>query len=216
MKSFRDPVSGLTHFIAILISLVGTYFLVQRPQPDSWSGTITLAVFAGAMVLLYLTSTLYHWLPLSGEALKTMRKMDHMAIFIFIAATYTPICLITLNDIWGWSILAGVWTMALLGILFKFFWLGAPRVLYTSIYLIMGWFIVIGIYPLLQQMASPGLLWMLAGGLFYTLGAIIYARKKPNPWPGIFGFHEIFHVMVMAGSFCHYLMIYFYAVPAGS
>ncbi len=209
--NFREPMNGLTHFIGALLAVMAFYMLLTRPfGASSTMHSVSFSIFGISMILLYTFSTLYHWLPLSNKKLEIFRKIDHIMIFIFIAATYTPVCLIRMGGAWGWSIFGAVWGLTLLGLFIKIFWLNAPRILYTGIYLLMGWMIVIGIWPLIQSFSTEGILWLAAGGLFYSLGAVIYAFKKPNPWPGIFGFHEIFHIFVMFGSFSHFIMIYYY------
>lgn len=209
VKPFRDGISGLTHFIAALLSVVALIFLLMRDNLSNWH-IISFAIFGSAMILLYTASTLYHWLPVSGKKLEIFRKIDHIMIFIFIAATYTPVCLVTLRGYWGWSIFGGVWTVALAGLIFKLFWLNVPRIIYTAIYLFMGWLIIIGIWPLSQAMVASGLIWLALGGLFYSCGALIYAMQKPDPFPNKLGFHEIFHVFIMLGSFAHFWMLYKY------
>lgn len=209
VKPFRDGISGLTHFIAALLSVVALIFLLMRDNLSNWH-IISFAIFGSAMILLYTASTLYHWLPVSGKKLEIFRKIDHIMIFIFIAATYTPVCLVTLRGYWGWSIFGGVWTVALAGLIFKLFWLNVPRIIYTAIYLFMGWLIIIGIWPLSQAMVASGLIWLALGGLFYSCGALIYAMQKPDPFPNKLGFHEIFHVFIMLGSFAHFWMLYNY------
>ncbi len=207
----REPMSGLTHFVGIIFAIVGLVILLTRQtNPLTVAYLISFSIFGGAMILLYTFSTLYHWLPLSEKGLRVLRKIDHIMIFVFIAATYTPVCLLVLPGPWGYSILASVWGLTLLGLFSKIFWIEAPRYLYTGTYLLMGWIIVIGIWPLLQVMDSGGLFWMSLGGLFYTIGAVIYAFKKPDPWPRVVGFHEIFHGFVLLGSFSHFWLMYQY------
>lgn len=207
----RDPISGLTHFVGTLLAAIGLIALLTlKAAPLPLLNILSLAVFGGAMIMLYLVSTLYHWLPLSGKNLEFMRKIDHIMIFVFIAASYTPICLITLQGVWGWSIFTGVWGLTVAGFFLKLFWLNAPRVLYTAIYLFMGWIIVVAIWPLTKVMLPAALFWMTAGGVFYTAGAAIYAAKRPNPWPDIFGFHEIFHIFIMLGSASHFWLVFKY------
>lgn len=164
------------------------------------------------MILLYTASTLYHWLPFSEKGIRRLRKFDHMMIFILIAVTYTPICLIPLRGAWGWSLFGSVWGLATLGIFLKFFWLQAPRWFSTMVYIIMGWLALVAVWPLIHALQPGGLVWLLMGGIFYTMGALIYAVKKPNPWPGFVGFHEIFHVFVMLGSFSHFWLMYNYVM----
>ncbi len=207
----RDPMNGLTHFIGFCFAIVGLKMLIDISiNPINVMHVVTFSVFGVGMVLLYLASTLYHWLPLSEKGTRFLRKIDHTMIFIYIAATYTPICLVGLKGVWGWSIFGCVWAMALGGIITKFFWLDAPRWLSTGFYLAMGWAAIVGIWPLIEALQVGALLWLLAGGIFYSIGAVIYAVKRPDPWPGFLGFHEIFHLFVMAGSFCHFWAIYEY------
>ena len=209
VKSFRDPISGLTHFIGIILSVIGTIALLTR-NGDTFTiyHATSFFIFGFSMILLYTISTLYHWLPLSDKRLIVFRKIDHIMIFVFIAASYTPVCLITLRESWGWVIFGIVWGLTLAGFFLKLFWLKAPRFLYTSIYLLMGWIIIAAILPLSKVMPSQGLLWLALGGVFYSAGAVIYAIKKPDPLPNVFGFHEIFHLFIMAGSFSIFWMIY--------
>jgi hemolysin III len=209
--SFREPMNGLTHFVGILLAIAGLVTLLTRTSlPFTARHAVSFSIFGSAMILLYTFSTLYHWLNLKESTLEILRKIDHIMIFVFIAATYTPICLVTLGGGWGWSMFGSVWGLTLAGFVLKIFWLNAPRWLYTAIYLAMGWIIIIGIWPLIQVLAFGGLMWLLAGGIFYSIGAIIYGVKKPDPWPGIFGFHEIFHLFVLAGSFSHFWLMYLY------
>ncbi len=143
-------------------------------------------------------------------SIKRLRKADHIMIFINIAASYTPTCMLALSGSLGAGLLIAVWSSALVGIVIKLFWMSAPRWLSTSIYLIMGWLAVIVIIPLFNVLPVAALIWLFTGGLFFTVGAVIYARKKPDPFPGVLGFHEIFHIFVLLGSFSHFIMIYKY------
>ncbi len=171
VKSFRDPISGLTHCIGIILSVIGTIALLTRNDGTfTVYHTISFFIFGFSMILLYTISTLYHWLPLSEKKLIIFRKIDHIMIFVFIAASYTPVCLITLRESWGWVILGIVWGLTLAGFFLKLFWLKAPRFLYTSIYLLMGWIIVAAILPLSKVMPSQGMLWLALGGVFYSVG----------------------------------------------
>ena len=214
MKTLRDPVNGLTHCIGAVLAVIGLILLIYKSiDPVKPWHLVTFSVFGAGLILLYTSSTLSHWLPFSEKGIQRMRRVDHMMIFILIAATYTPICLIPLRGPWGWSLFGSIWGLATLGIVLKIFWLQAPRWFSTSVYIVMGWVVVVGAWPLVKALHLDGFLWILAGGLFYTCGAIIYALKKPNPWPRVFGFHEIFHVFVMLGSLSHYWVMYRYVVP---
>lgn len=208
-KFFREPLNGLTHCIGMILAIIGTALLIVRvaSPPQAWH-IVTFAIFGAGMVLLYLASTLYHWLPLSDRGIRFLRRIDHSMIFVYIAATYTPICLIPLRGPWGWSLFGVAWGVATFGIFVKLFWMDAPRWLSTVLYLGMGWMVLVGVYPLVRSLDTGALLWLLAGGLWYSAGAVIYACKRPNPrW---FGFHEIFHCFVIAGSFCHFIVMYSY------
>ncbi len=208
-KFFREPMNGLTHFVGIFFAIAALIALLTRSgDPLTLPQIVAFSIFGTAMILLYTASTLYHWLPFDGKKLEIFRKIDHVMIFVFIAASYTPICLVSLQGGWGWSIFGTVWAITIAGLFLKIFWLNAPRKLYTAIYLLMGWLIIIGIWPLSQKVDFMGIIWLFIGGFFYTVGATIYALKKPDPFPGFFGFHEIFHVFIIFGSFSHFWMIY--------
>jgi len=200
---------GLALLLAAL--LVGTVMLIMRSvSPAMPWHIVTFSIFGGGMILLYTASTLYHWLPVSDDWRRFLRRVDHSMIFFYIAATYTPICLIPLRGPWGWSIFGTIWGLALFGIGMKVFWLTAPRWLSTGIYLAMGWLIIVGIYPLYLNLPGAALVWLVAGGVSYSIGAVVYGIKWPNPIPKHFGFHEIFHLFVIGGSACHFIVMYSY------
>lgn len=203
--------SGLTHFIAALLAVAGLVLLIIKSSHpvEPWH-LVSFIIFGAGMILLYSASTLYHWLPFSDKRTLLLKKIDHIMIFILIAATYTPICLIPLRGPWGWSLFGSIWGMAVLGIFMKLFWIKAPRWFATLIYVVMGWLALVAIWPLFQAVQIEAFEGILLGGLFYTIGAVIYATKKPDPVPGFFGFHEVFHVFVMLGSFSHFWVLYKY------
>jgi len=208
LKKLREPVSGLTHFIAFLLSIAALVILVVYAAAEGtpWH-IVAFAIFGTSLILLYGASSLYHLLPLSEFGVSILRKIDHIMIFILIAGTYTPVCLVPLRGAWGWSLFGVIWGIAIGGIFISLFWINAPRWLSTSLYVMMGWLIIIAFIPFVKIISSNGLLWFVLGGFFYSSGAVIYALKKPNPYPGILGFHEIWHLFVMAGSFCHFWAI---------
>ncbi len=211
IRRLRDPMSGLTHFIGALLAVAGLVALIIKASIPlkPWHLT-SYCVFGMGMILLYTASTLYHWLPLSREGTARLRKLDHMMIFVLIAATYTPICLVPLRGAWGWGIFGTVWAVAIMGIVFKLFWIHAPRWLTSLIYIGMGWIAVVGIVPLVRTLQVGALFWLFAGGVLYTIGGIIYALKRPDPIPHIFGFHEVFHIFVMLGTAAHFWTVYRY------
>jgi len=203
--------NGFTHFIGIIFAVIATILLLDISlNPYKPYHLISFSVFGFGMILLYITSTLYHWLKLSEAGILKLRKADHIMIFIYIAATYTPVCIVALKGTLGWGLLISVWFVALVGVIIKIFWMSAPRWLSTFIYILMGWLAVIVLYPLVNAIQIGALIWLSIGGLFYTIGAVIYALKKPDPYPGILGFHEIFHLFVLLGTFSHFWMIYKY------
>ncbi len=204
----KDPLSGFTHFIGALLAASGTLALLLK-APSPWHRA-SYAVFGLSMLLLYTTSTLYHWVRLNASATVRLRRLDHIMIFILIAGTYTPFCLIPLRGPWGWGLLLGIWSLAILGGLFKLFWLTAPRWLSSCMYVLMGWTALVGLKPLIQALSPGALAWIFTGGTFYTVGALVYALRKPDPWPELFGFHEIFHVFVLLGSASFFWAVYHY------
>lgn len=208
LRIFREPVNGLTHAAGALLSIAGLSVLMAAAvTAGKTTHVVAFSVYGASLILLYTASALYHLLRVSQQAIAVLRRIDHMMIYILIAGTYTPVCLIVLPGMWGIGMLVFIWTLAAAGVLFTLFWMNAPRWLYTSLYVGMGWSAAIAIVPLMQSLPLEGLLWLLAGGVFYTGGAVMYAMKKPNIIPGWLGFHEIWHLFVIAGSFCHFMMM---------
>ncbi|MBR4014835.1 MAG: hemolysin III family protein [Anaerotignum sp.] len=206
----KDPMSALTHFIGFLAVIPIFILLIQRAKVEaSAMHVIGFTVFGISLLMLYGASTIYHTLYLPPEKTNTLRRIDHMMIFVLIAGTYTPVCLISLRGKWGWTLLICIWAFALFGLLLKLFWMDAPRWLSTLIYVVMGWLAVIAFVPLERAVSWKGIGLLLAGGIAYTVGAVIYGLKKPNlAFLKSFGFHEIFHVFVMIGSGIHILFMF--------
>ncbi len=209
----KDPMSALTHFIGFLAVIPCFILLMHKAKLEAsiwhlWG----FAIFGASLLLLYGASTIYHTLRLSPKRVKVLRRIDHMMIFVLIAGTYTPICLVSLHGKWGWTMLVLIWAFALSGILLKVFWMNAPRWLSTLIYVVMGWLAAIVFVPLEKAVSWQGVGLLLAGGIVYTLGAVIYGLKKPNITFKNFGFHEIFHVFVMIGSSLHIAFMFQYVL----
>lgn len=205
----REPVNASTHLAGALLSAVGLVLLVRAALLNgSTYDLVSFTIFGLSLILLYLASGLYHGLRLSERGQLTMRKLDHLSIFLLIAGTYTPFCLGPLRGPWGWGMLAAVWGLAVLGSGVKLLWMGAPRWLSVSFYVVMGWLVVAAFYPLVQAAPPASVAWLVAGGLIYTLGAVVYATKRPNPLPAHFGFHEIWHLFVLAGSLSHFVAVF--------
>ncbi len=211
----REPVSGLSHLAGVLLSVVGLITLLVLSAGEPWRSA-SFAVYGTTLILLYTASTLYHSLHVSGRWLARLKALDHSAIYLLIAGTYTPVTLITLkaySPVWGWTLFSLVWSFALAGIVLKLLWLYTPRWLTAGLYLALGWMALVAIMPLIHMLPPGGLFWMLLGGFFYSSGAVIYALKRPDPLPGVFGHHELWHLFVLAGSISHFLMMLLYVLP---
>lgn len=212
-QKVREPANAYTHMTGVLLSVFGLVLLVHKSvlygQP---AHVISFSIFGSSMILLYLASTLYHMLPLSQKGVAALRRIDHIMIYILIAGTYTPITLIVLQGLAGWALFTTIWSVAVIGILFKLVWFNAPKWLSLVLYLVMGWMALL-VFPALWQVFSLGaIFWILMGGLAYTIGAFIYGFKWPNPSPEHFNYHAVWHIMVMIGSFCFFWLMYQYVV----
>ena len=209
----KDPGSAITHFIGMMMALLATIpLLVKAAREPDWLHLIALSVFALSMFLLYTASTTYHSLDISAKVNRRLQKMDHMMIFILIAGTYTPVCLLTLPKPSGLMLLAAVWGIALVGIFIKGFWITCPKWFSSVLYIAMGWSCLSVLGQLFSLLPLHAFLWLLAGGLIYTAGGIIYALRLPlfDARHPMFGLHEIFHLFVMAGSLCHFVFMFCY------
>lgn len=209
----KDPISALTHFVGFLAVIPCFILLMHKAKLEAsvwhqWG----FAVFGISLLLLYGASTIYHTLKLSQNKVNILRRIDHMMIFVLIAGTYTPICLVSLHGTWGWTMLVLIWAFALAGILLKIFWMNAPRWLSTLIYVVMGWLAVVVFVPLEKAVSWNGVGLLLAGGIAYTVGAVIYGLKKPNITFKHFGFHEVFHIFVMVGSSLHIAFMFVFVL----
>lgn len=215
INKIKDPISGLSHLIGAVISIFGLVFLILNAK--NTIDLVSVTIFGISLILLYTASAMYHLLNVSEKITVILRKIDHIMIYVLIAGTYTPICLKPLIGAWGWSIFGINWTLTILGIFLTLFWLNAPRWLTTGIYLLMGWMAIIAIYPIIVTFKAynifMSLIWLLAGGVWYTIGAIIYGFKWPKLKNKYFSFHEIFHIFIILGSLFHYYFIFRYILP---
>ncbi len=205
----RPALRGISHLVGALAATAGAvWLLLIADSPTSYVGG---AVFGVSLILLYWTSTAYHRFAWKTFLERTFKRLDHAMIFVLIAGTYTPFCL-NVSLAWGIPILAIVWSLAGAGTLIKLVWLDSPRWLGVSLYIGLGWVGLVGVSEVLGRYAGSPLALLALGGALYTLGGIVYATLRPNPFPRIFGFHEVFHALVVAGSAVHYAAIAFFVL----
>lgn len=210
----KEPVNTWTHFVTFLAAIAGLVFLIKL----SWfhpSALVTMTVYGVSVILLYGASSLYHWVSTTPKKELFLRKMDHCAIYLLIAGSCTPVFYYGLDGNWKWIMLSSVWSLALIGIVLKVFFIHVPRYISTAFYVTLGWIALIPFVQLIHNLPAGAITLMVAGGVFYTIGAIIYATKCFNFFPNKFGFHEIFHLFIMAGTAFHFAMMVLYILPIG-
>jgi len=213
LKNIRDPFSGLSHLISAVFAFLGAIALLIWGWGDIGKQA-ALLIYGISLVLMFGSSAAYHMASASPRVIQRLRKLDHLAIYLLIAGTYTPICVQFLEGTWRWAILGAVWGMALVGVIVKLFVINAPRWLTAGVYLVMGWMAILAGREMLVSVPAPALAWIFAGGLLFTVGAVIYITKKPDPLPGVFGFHEIWHIFVTLGCLSFFIAIAVYvAIP---
>jgi hemolysin III len=203
----EELANSLTHGLGTALSIAGLILLIvlSSLQADAWR-IVSVSIYGTCLVLLYTASTLYHNFR-SARVKHVFQIMDHSAIYLLIAGTYTPFTLVLLRGGWGWSLFGVIWGLALSGILFKIFFINRFNVLSTLIYLLMGWLIIIAFQPLMHHIPVDGLYWLLAGGIAYSAGTVFYL------WEKLPFHHAIWHLFVLAGSVCHYFAVLFYVLP---
>ena len=209
-----EIINTVTHMVGIIFSLLGAVLLVvlSSLKGDPWK-IASFSIYGFSLILLFTASTFHHGLNLSGRTNRLFRLFDYLAIYILIAGSYTPICLVLGRDAWGWSIFGVVWAIAAAGITIKSVFPSLPRWVSHTLYLSMSWVGIIFMIKLVPVFGVAGFLLLLGGGVFYTVGAAVYYFEKPNPLPGKFGFHEIWHLFVLMGALLHYLFMYFIILP---
>jgi hemolysin III len=209
LKQMREPVNGLTHYIAALVALGGMVALLFMSH-DDLPKQISLLIYGSSLVLMLLASASYHTISSGTKVTQFLRKLDHTAIFFLIAGTYTPLAFNRFSGIYRWGLLIAVWSIALVGTIVKMIIIKGPRWLTAGIYVLMGWLAVFAVKEIVRVLPAGALFWLVAGGLVYTVGAVIYATKALNFKPGVFGFHEVWHIFVILGCVCHYIVIAVY------
>lgn len=211
--TIREPGSAITHYVAMMLAMLAAVpLLIKATYSQDMEHIIAMLIFSISMVLLYGASTLYHTVNLTGNALKIFKKIDHMMIFVLIAGSYTPVCMLVLDHMQGYPLLALVWGTAIAGMIMKLFWVTCPKWVSSVMYIAMGWECVFVFRPLLNTLPVGAFVWLLVGGIIYTIGGVIYALKIPvlDKLHKYFGLHEIFHLFVMGGSFCHFMFMFLY------
>jgi len=208
-----EPFNCYSHLFGVALSIAALVILLVLSPDDPWR-IVGFSIYGASLILLYSASTVYHWLLLPLAQRRWLNRIDHVAIFLLIAGTYTPICLVKLRGGWGWSVFGIIWGSAIAGTILKLGFPMIPRWITAVIYVAMGWIAVVAVVPLVRVFPIAALLWLLAGGLLYTTGAVIYATRRPNPYPRVFGFHEIFHLFVLGGSVAHFIFMLRYVALA--
>jgi hemolysin III len=206
LKKLREPVNSLTHWAGAILALAGliALLIVGWGTPIK---VISLIIYGVSLIFLFSASATYHMVQAKDKALEIFRKIDHAAIFCLIAGTYTPFCLNAFTGFWKWGMLIIIWSLALIGIAMKVFIIRTPRWLNAGIYVAMGWLCVGASGQLLAAVPAWVLIWLIAGGVIYTLGAIVYSTKMFNFVPGVFGFHEVWHIFVLLAAAAHFVAV---------
>jgi hemolysin III len=210
----REPINGLTHLAGAILSFVGLLAMVIKASSTTHS-TLALSavmIFGISLILLYSASATYHMVMAKERVIAFLRRLDHSMIFILIAGTYTPYCLISLKGVTGWVLFSIVTVITICGVLFKLIWFNCPRWLSTTIYLAMGWMIMFVVSPLFGSINAMGVYLLLLGGLFYTIGGVIYGTKPTFLKSKYMGFHEIFHIFILLGSLAHFFSIFLFVI----
>lgn len=211
-RGLKEPFCGLSHFIGAALSVILLIVMLSvadgRPRR-----LVAFTVYGLSLIALYLSSAIYHSLHTDAETERRLQLMDYATIFLLIAGTYTPVCLITLRGVGGMPILIAEYTMAVTGIGILLFWRNAPHAVRVPFYIVMGWLAVVAWPQLSAALPTAALWWLVLGGLFYTFGTVIYATDRPHLWPGKFSAHDLWHLFVMAGSACHAILVLYYIAP---
>jgi hemolysin III len=208
----REPVNGLMHLGAAIAAAFGLVVLLVIGR-DSLAKQASLLVYGAALILMFSASAAYHLIRTKPPATQVLRKLDHSAIYLLIAGTYTPICIHYFTGFWRWGVLAIIWFMAIAGIAVKMFVIRAPRWASAAVYLVMGWLCLMGTRVMLATMPMSSLAWLLLGGILFSVGALVYVTKRPDFYPGVFGFHEVWHIFVILGCLCHFIVVAAYVAP---
>lgn len=205
-KNIREPVNSLTHWAGAVLAGIGLIALLVVGWGTP-AKVISLAIYGASLIFLFSASAAYHMVNRKERVLEVFRKVDHAAIFLLIAGTYTPFCVNAFTGFWQWGMLSIIWSLALLGVVVKIFYIRSPRWLNAGLYVAMGWLAILGAGQILTALPIPVIGWLVTGGVIYTLGAIVYSTKILNFVPGVFGFHEVWHIFVMLAAAAHFIAV---------
>lgn len=211
----REPMNGFTHLFGAILAFVGLLAMVIKASMTSSMTALSIAaviIFGMSMILLYSASATYHMVVARDQVIAFLRRIDHSMIFVLIAGTYTPFCLISLNGTLGWALFFIIHSLAIVGVLYKLIWFQLPRWLSTALYITMGWLVVFFSSPLADVLSTNGMILLISGGVLYTVGGVIYGTKPKFLEFKHMGFHEIFHIFILLGSLAHYLCVYLYVL----
>jgi hemolysin III len=207
LSKIRQPVSSLTHLFTAFSALFGQAFLLTLNGLQT-VGKAALFIYSSSLFLMFFASGIYHLIQATPRVTAVLRKFDHAAIYLLIAGTYTPFCLIAFHGFWKWGLLGIIWALALAGIAVKLWTIHTSRWLTAGIYVLMGWLVVFAFSEMLVSLSTLTIAWLFAGGVIYTLGALVYATKRLDFIPNVFGFHEVWHIFVMLGAAAHFVAVY--------
>lgn len=206
LKKLREPVNSLTHWGGAILALVGLIALLIIGW-DTPAKIISFTIYGVSLIFMFSASATYHMVSVKDKALEIFRKIDHAAIYVLIAGTYTPFCINAFEGFWKWGMLSIIWSLALIGIVVKIFYIRAPRWLNAGIYIVMGWLSVLSAGEMLAALPAWVFIWLITGGVIYTLGAVVYMTKIFNFKPGVFGFHEVWHIFVLLAAAAHFVAV---------
>ncbi|RPJ52152.1 MAG: hemolysin III family protein [Chloroflexi bacterium] len=207
LSKFRQPVSGLTHLAGAVSAVIGQVVLLTQSGNQIFE-RMSLLVYTASLFLMFMSSSIYHLVYSSPKVTGVLRQLDHAAIYLLIAGTYTPFCIIAFDGFWRWGMLTIIWSLAFIGIFVKIWMIQAPRWITAGVYVIMGWLCLFAIREMLLNLSPQTIGWLLAGGIIYTIGAVVYITRRMDFIPNVFGFHEVWHIFVMLGAAAHFVAVY--------
>ena len=205
-RCFKEPFPGISHFVGALLSVAALVALLVRAEGRVWH-VVGFAIYGTSLILLYAASALAHSIHCSPKIDERLTRLDYSAIFLLIAGTYTPICLVPLRGAWGWALLAAIWSLAAVGIWSVWVWRNRRTWARTLIYICMGWLAILAVGEIVRVFTPAALAWLVAGGVVYSAGAVVFVTDRPHLWPGRFMAHDLWHTMVLAGSAFHFMVM---------